>query len=151
MLHGMHEQSGCLNHHLQWMSIIPISHTRQCSVCHCWRYRRRGAASCGDCTNTILCIGHEKGYLLSIWVWKITCQRLDWMLQLSSGWKWKKYVIHVIGSYSMHYWRYMSLEVEGWWGLLLSPCLLITAVHILKNPCTYFYRAISHCFKTCIV
>ena len=26
----------------------------------------------------------------------------------------------------MHYWGYMSLEVKGWRGLLLPPCLLIT-------------------------
>ena len=31
------------------------------------------------------CINREKGYLLPIWVRKITCQCFNWMLQSSSG------------------------------------------------------------------
>ena len=31
----------------------------------------------------------REGYLLPTWAWKITCQHFDWMLQSSSGQKWK--------------------------------------------------------------
>ena len=34
---------------------------------------------------------------------------------------------------AMHYWGYTSLEVKGRWGLLLPPCLLITAI---QQPAT---------------
>ena len=33
------------------------------------------------------CINEEEGYLLPTIAWKKTCRRFDWMLQLSSGWK----------------------------------------------------------------
>jgi len=33
----------------------------------------------------------EKGYLLPTWARKITCQRFNWMVQSSSGRKWKMY------------------------------------------------------------
>ena len=49
------------------------------------------------------------------------------MLQSSSGWKWKKYETTLL-FIAMHYRGYTSLEIKGWWGLLLPPCLLITAV-----------------------
>ena len=49
------------------------------------------------------------------------------MLQLSSGQKWKKCETTVL-FIAMHYRGYTSLEVKGWWGLLLPSCLLITAV-----------------------
>ena len=49
------------------------------------------------------------------------------MLQSSSGWKWKKCETTLL-FIAMHYWGYTSLEVKGRWGLLLPPCLLITAV-----------------------
>ena len=42
-------------------------------------------------------------------------------------------VHHLQNHIAMHYWGYMSLEVKGRWGLLLPPCLLITAV---KQPGT---------------
>ena len=67
----------------------------------------------------------EKGYLLPTWVQKITCWCFDWILQLSSGWKWKK-CEQTLLFIPMHYWWYMSLEVKGWWGLLFPPCLLIS-------------------------
>ena len=34
-------------------------------------------------TEKILYPHEEKGYLLPIWAWKITCRHFDWMLQLS--------------------------------------------------------------------
>ena len=49
------------------------------------------------------------------------------MLQSSSGRKWKKCETTLL-FITMHYWGYTSLEVNGLWGLLLPPCLLITAV-----------------------
>ena len=29
---------------------------------------------------------------------------------------------------AIYYWGYTSLEIKGWWGLLLPPCLLIIAI-----------------------
>ena len=49
------------------------------------------------------------------------------MLQSSSGRKWKKCETTLL-FIVMHYRGYTSLEVKGRWGLLLPPCLLITAV-----------------------
>jgi len=74
----------------------------------------------------------RKVILLPTWARKITCQRFDWMLQLSSGRKWKK-CVQTLLFIAIHYWGYTSLEVKGWWGLLLPPCLLITAV---QQPAT---------------
>jgi len=73
------------------------------------------------------CINREKGYLLPTWAQKITCRRFNWMLQSSSGQKWKK-CVQTLLFIAIHYWGYTSLEVKGQWGLLLPPCLLITAV-----------------------
>jgi len=49
------------------------------------------------------------------------------MLKSSSGWKRKKCETTSL-FIAMHYQEYTSLEVKGRWGLLLPPCLLITAV-----------------------
>ena len=49
------------------------------------------------------------------------------MLQSSSGRKWKKCETTLL-FIAMHYQGDTSLEVKGRWGLLLPPCLLITAV-----------------------
>ena len=75
----------------------------------------------------LLKLTREKGYLLPTWAQKITCQCFDWMLQSSSGWKWKK-CEQTLLIIVMYYWGYTSLEVKGLWGLLLPPCLLITVV-----------------------
>ena len=55
------------------------------------------------------CINREKGYLLPTWVWKITCQCFDWILQSSSGQKWKM-CKQTLLFMAMHYWRYTSLR-----------------------------------------
>ena len=50
------------------------------------------------------------GCLLPTWVRKVTCQHFDWMLQSSSGWKWKKYSQTLL-FIAMHYWG-SSLSVD---------------------------------------
>ena len=55
------------------------------------------------------------------------CRRFDWMLQSSSGWKWKK-CEQTLLFIAIHYRGYTSFDVKGQWRLLLPPCLLITAV-----------------------
>ena len=39
--------------------------------------------------SVVSCINEEEGYLLPTWAWKITWRHFDWMLQLSSGQKWR--------------------------------------------------------------
>ena len=58
------------------------------------------------------CINREKGYLLPTWAQKITCRHFNWMLQSSSGWKWKK-CEQMLLFIAMHYWGYTSWEVKG--------------------------------------
>ena len=59
----------------------------------------------------------------------LSCGRRKW------AWVWGQLCTKVAPAYegsvkehfvSMYYWGYMSLEVKGWLGLLLPPCLLIT-------------------------
>ena len=61
----------------------------------------------------------EKGYLLPTWVWKITCWCFNWMLQLSSGQKWKKCKQTML-FIAMHYWGYRSKVGEDCSSLLAS-------------------------------
>ena len=62
---------------------------------------------------------------------------------------------------AMHYWGYTALEVKGRWGLLLPPCLLITAVQQPESssPPSWLRRfsegviwmcraSFIHCFST---
>ena len=49
------------------------------------------------------------------------------MLQSSSGQKWRR-CKQTLLFIAIHYWGYTSLKVKGWWGLLLPPCILITAI-----------------------
>ena len=89
-----------------------------CDVC---------ARSVTTSSNWTLKLNIEKGYLLLTWVQKIACQCFDWMLQSSSGQKWKKCKTTLL-FIAIHYWGYTSSEVKDRWGLLLPFCLLITAV-----------------------
>ena len=58
-------------------------------------------------------IQFEEGREKVIWVRKITFyQHFDWMLQLSSGRKWKKWETTLL-FITMHYQGYTSLEVKG--------------------------------------
>ena len=68
---------------------------------------------------------HEwKGYLVPTWAWKITCQRFAPVIIRAKVKRCEQTLLFI----AMHYWGYTSLEVKGRWGLLLPPCLLITAV-----------------------
>ena len=49
---------------------------------------------------------------------------------------------------AMHYWGYTSLEVKGRSGLLLPPCLLITAI---QQPATFSPPSQLKCFSEGII
>ena len=72
----------------------------------------------------------EEGYLVPTIARKRTCRCFDWawMLQSSSGWKWRRCKQTLLFIATHYTTENTSLEVKGRWGLLLPPCLLITAV-----------------------
>ena len=53
----------------------------------------------------------REGYVLPTWARKITSQSFDWMLQSSSGQKWKT-CEQTLLFIAMHYWGCTSLEVK---------------------------------------
>ena len=110
-----------------WRSAISLG----CQYQDCWLVRGWGLGTRLEATWPAFLFvvswgfPHWISYLLPTWAQK-TSERFDWMLQSSSGWKWKKWE-QMLLLIATHYWGYTSLEVKGRWGFLLPLCLLITA------------------------
>ena len=75
---------------------------------------------------TVCILDEEKVICYQLELRNLTCWRFDWMLQSSSGQSEEVQTNAAIYSHALR--GYMSLEVKVQWGLVLPPCLLITAV-----------------------
>ena len=67
-----------------------------------------------------------------IWDRKITCHHFQLNAPVVIRAKVKK-CKQTLLFIAMHYWGCTSLEVKGWWGLLLPPCFLITAIPATRD------------------
>ena len=70
----------------------------------------------------------------------------DWILQSSSGWKWKKCKLMLL-FIAMHYWGYTSLEIKGWWGNddVHGSCWSSNSVDSCPQQSTWDWRSIWIC------
>ena len=80
-------------------------------------------------------INREKVICYQLEFGKYLCRRFDWMLQSSSGWKWKKCEPTLL-FIAMHYWGYTSDNIS----LYLRSSQLRSRWKFMKQQCSCLLR-----------